>query len=91
MALTWDQLGNLGLTAGQKTKLAQFETIGLAAVEGMPDISGVNLAQAKAVDIFTRDVNTLIGAAQRGAQYVRRKIREDAAQAADDAVSTGTL
>lgn len=94
MALTFDQLGNLGLTAGQKSKLSQFAAIGIskrnatrpgAGGSTNPDISGVTLGQAKDVMLFGRDLNTLMGPAIEGAQHVRQKKREDAAQAVDDA------
>lgn len=83
MALkTWAEIANLGLTAGQQNKAAQFEAIG-QNVNNNPDISGVTLAQAKGVLSFCRDLNR-IALARAGAEYVRKKLMEDAAKAVDD-------
>ena len=92
MALTLDQLGNLGLTAGQKTKIADAIAIGNALRDNPnPDISAVTPEQAKAINAFIRDVNTLLGPAFLASQYIRQKTKDDAAKAADDAVPGGTL
>jgi hypothetical protein len=91
MALTWDQFGNLGLTAGQKTKLAQAAAIGNSLRSSDPDTSALTLSQAKAIRLFIIDVNTLLGPAWQGVQYIREKTMRDAAKAADDASPPGTL
>lgn len=100
MALTLDQFGNLGLTTGQKTKLQQCSDIGTslrnatkpgAGGSNTPDISLVTLAQAKAVNNFMRDVNTLLGPMSEGAKYVRDKILSDASKATDAASPPSTF
>lgn len=96
MALTWDQLGNLGLTAGQKTKLAAAETLGKALSSrgkggATPDFNSVTPAQAKAILSFVADVEALMSSARRGAAAVMNKVRQDAATTADGAVPSGSL
>lgn len=92
--LTVAQLSNLGFTAGQMTKLQQFIDIGTQRRNATrpggggtltPDISMVNLVQAKALDQFLRELNTLLGPASEGAKYVWQKLKDDAAKAVDDA------
>jgi hypothetical protein len=95
MALTWDQIGNLGLTAGQKTKLAQAEAIGIAlnadVDEPAPDLSVVTPTQAKAILAFARDVQARLGPAARAAKYIIDKVGDDAEKAAKDAIPSGSL
>ncbi len=55
------------------------------------DTSTVTLAQAKAVENFIRDVNTLLGPMLEASRYIRQKARDDAAQAADNATPAGSL
>jgi hypothetical protein len=100
MPITLDQFANLGLTAGQKTKLQQLSDIGTARRNASrrnpedpitgnltPDISAVNLVQAKSAERFLRDIHTLLGPIMEGAKYVREKLMEDAAKAVDDAAT----
>lgn len=93
MALkTWDEIGNLGLTAAQKNVAAAFEVIGATAETGSPppDISGVTAENAKKIRNFVRDLNR-IQLADRGARYVLQRLRDDTGKAAVDAVPNGTL
>lgn len=92
MALTWDQIGNLGLTTAQKNKLAQAEALGVAiARRERPDTSGVTAAQAKQIRNFVNDMRQRLEPAMLAADYIIRKMREDAARAADDAVPDNPL
>lgn len=94
MSLTWDQIGNLGLTAAQKNKLAQAEEIGLQVGRPGPgpiDTSTVTAAQAKQVRSFVRDMRERLEPALRGAEYILRKMKEDAAASADAAVPDAPL
>jgi hypothetical protein len=80
--MTWDQLGNLGLTAGQKNVLAQFEAIGRA---GSSNFDGVTFAQAKKIINFQRDLMGLAGPAFEAARAMQRQVILVAGKAADDA------
>jgi hypothetical protein len=92
MAYTWDQIGNLGLTAAQKTKLAEAEAIGRALKGGTaPDTSAVTAEQAKKVINFYRDLEERPRFAVEGAKYIISKLRHDAAQSADASVPEGSL
>ncbi len=101
MALTIDQFGNLGLSAGQKSKLTAAGVIGDTLRQmrsprpgqDVPvlDLSPVTLAQAKAIDNFIRDVNTLLGPMQEAAKYIIQKNKDDAAASADAGTPAGTL
>jgi hypothetical protein len=97
MAVTIAQLASFALTAGQQTKLQQAKAIGDALIlyqqqrnQGaqLPDLnaSGLTLAQAKAVDNWVRDLNTLLHVIQLGAQYFRTQTIA-AAQASADATA----
>ncbi len=99
MALTLDQFGNLGLSTGQKNKLQASADIGQALraarnasqPPSSVDTSAVTLAQAKAIENFIRDVNTLLGPMMEAAKYIRQKNMVDAAQTSDDATPPGAL
>ncbi len=92
MALTLDQFGNLGLSAGQKNVIQAAIDIGIALrTNETPNISGITASNAKKVETFIRDVNTLLGPAWFAAKYIRKKTMDDAAKAADDAVPGGAL
>lgn len=92
MALTWDQIGSLGLTAAQKNKLAQAEALGLAiGRRERPDTSGVTATQAKQIRNFVRDMRERLDPALLCAEYIIRKLKEDAAKSADDAVPDNPL
>lgn len=89
---TWDQIGNLGLSTAQKNKLTQAEVIGNAVMAAQPvDSSPVTPTQAKAILAFYAELSPRIQAAQAGARYVLKTLRDNAGQAAFDAVSTGSL
>ncbi len=94
MALTLDQLGNLGLSTAQKNVVQAAINIGneLRAGPGAtPDISGITGTNAKKVETFIRDVNSLLGPAWDAVRYIRKKTIDDGGKAADDAVPGGTL
>ena len=92
MALTWDQIGNLGLTTAQKNKLAQAEALGLAiGRRERPDTSGVTAAQAKQIRNFVNDMRQRLDPAMLCAEHVIRDVRENAAKTADDAVPDNPL
>lgn len=97
MALTLAQFSNLGLTAAQQAKIQAAIDIGNElALPGRPgapaiDLSTLTPAQAKAIENFIRDVNSLLGPAWRAVKYIRQKTKDDAAASADAAVTTGTL
>ena len=80
--MTWDELGSLGLSAGQKAVLAQFEAIGRA---GSTDFSGVTFTQAKKIIGFQRNLMGLVGPAFAAARAMQRKVISEAGQAADAA------
>jgi len=80
--MTWDQFGSLGLTAGQKSVLAQFEAIGRA---GSRDFTGVTFTEAKKIINFQRDLMGLVAPAFEAAREMQRQVISVAGKAADDA------
>ena len=93
MALkTWDEIGNLGLTNAQKNALAAFEAVGVAVAAGQTPVivAPVTPENARKVKNFYRDLNR-IRLAYAGARYVLKKVEDDAAKAARDAVPDGSL
>lgn len=94
MTLTLDQFGNLGLSQAQKAKIQAAIDIGNAMTRQVNDdidVTSITPTQAKAIENFIRDVNTLLDPAWRAVRYIRKKIRDDAAKVADDAVAGGQL
>lgn len=89
---TWDDIGNLGLTAGQKSIAAAFEAIGFQISQGArnPDISGVTPENAKKIVNFYNALKKL-QLANQGAQHVLTKLKENSGKTGYDAVQDGTL
>jgi hypothetical protein len=85
--MQWTDFSNL--TNAQRTKLAEFATIGTslggATPNLNPDISGVTYSQAKQVLAFAREAHTLVGPAVVGANYVMKKAQEQAVKDFDTA------
>lgn len=82
---TWNDISNL--TPAQRTLLGNYETKAKARVDergiggGGPPDAAQTFAQAKQVDVLCREIMTLVGMAQREAQFVMEHHRREALNA----------
>lgn len=89
--MIWDDFKPSFLNAAQQTKAQEFAAIGVAVVlfrQGKgpkPNISGVTYGQMKATDAKIRELNTLVGPAIMGFQYVKEELEAAALKAFKDA------